>query len=1210
MPNNPTPTVDKPQTCTMEASTAPDTGADVASSMTVGSTFGPGIRGVWTESKRKRGAEEDESDDDEALGSPTDGGHDEPAVRGPPEKKAKLVELTNNKELPPVEQLVAGLQVRNRMELDRQEIIQNPNRAASIIDERQGMAAAFKTILLNALLDAQQFGEALSQVAAAQGQACFYVCQAFNRFSSLFCPIIWFYWNSNFHFPIFWYYWKYKRMFLMSSTSAEKWNEYLVGQYHEAFPPLPLLEMSKQLSDSRKMGSAKKQGSQKVQSGTAPKQIIKNFDFLFNKLDKILELRIFGGLQAVVEELDKEESVAMKYSIILNKLVRQFTGICSTLYQERCDGKLGRSEKMGSFGVSLLLEVIKWLKLFTKSAKKKKGTSEQIKTFLLDLHPQGTSVGPLLTTQEQAKVNWELQQAAGSKSGTNSKNESSEDSESSETDGEGGDRKRKPRRSRRKDVKEEEQRVIKTNDDDYVVYLPDAVMKLLNLSSREVNGVIDLTKFLPILRPLHWQFKAVPVNHHLVKVIFRTCYLPMPIGKSLLHNASSVSRLNKRRPFDNIVPVSFHPPTHAPPLTISLVSPPMVTPSATSSDGPPTPIVAPGTPLAPSRVLRICKTENQYSAHRKAVSKRKIRAQRSPAAHERELESQRIQMQQLRAAATESKREATRLQNSKQHRVAYDQKLLEERLKRVYGPDELSTIDSLLGFGLQSSQEAIYIKCAERLSFNCMTKHCCVVCDCDYVKSEMKYHSIGSEYRNLRRVLQVDAARVAMLDPLLVAQYDVQGFDVRLSRLFLSPSGFYFYANKLHNLVILKEGALMYQPLPGHFVSVPQDNLLLALCPDCFTATRPGKMDGDAGEELEIEEEEEENKELRKNRMPVEAISNENWIGYAAQDCMFDLLKFFELHHQGYKENKEYILSDAAVPEENTRKLQHIGLFFPTLLPFGEGGPACHRVRHLSVNRWIKRCLKLHGGIFGRHWGFTAIAYDYTALEQSFSQQYLTMRVRASAISDGKWTKEDIQKCYNHSRQMDECLKRGVTLPEAPPEVKQLMDIKKAILPELRAFVGSDKSRQAGLHTAFGLQRRLGVANIFATISPATSRSWAVAINCDLVNGEHCQLKFLVGDGKLALPGTDGIILPNNNARTSAASSNSYECADYARRVLNVFLEDFIGWDFKFRAPVRGGGCLGIPRFVTTSAETQKQGDIHFHMVISLHGFPRTSAEF
>ncbi|KAI9326519.1 hypothetical protein BDR26DRAFT_924424 [Obelidium mucronatum] len=318
-------------------------------------------------------------------------------------------------------------------------------------------------------------------------------------------------------------------MFLMSSTSTEKWNEYLVAQYHEAFPPLPLLENGK---------------------------------------------------------WDQQRSKAVGKS---------------KHYLEQ----VGES-----------LEVIKWLKLFTKSAKKKKGTSEQIKTFLLDLHPQETFGGPLLTTQEQAKVNRDLQQAAGSKSGTNSRNASSEDSESNETDGEGCDRKPKPRRSRRNEVKEEERRVIKTNDDAYVVYLPDAVMKLLNLSSRKVNGVLDLTK------------------------------------------------------------------------------------------------------------------------------------------------------------------------------VAYDQKLLEERLKRVYGPEELATIDSQFGFRLQALQEAIYIKCAEQLSFNCLTKHCCLVCDCDYVKSELQYCSIGSEYRNLRRVLQEDDARVAVL-----------GLDVRLSCLFLSPSGFYFFANKLHNPV-------------------------------------------------------------------------------------------------------------------------------------------------------------------------------------------------------------------------------------------------------------------------------------------------------------------------------------------------------------------------------------------------------------------------
>ncbi|KAI9336938.1 hypothetical protein BDR26DRAFT_896817 [Obelidium mucronatum] len=180
----------------------------------------------------------------------------------------------------------------------------------------------------------------------------------------------------------------------------------------------------------------------------------------------------------------------MKYSIILNKLVS--LTFCQTfskaIHGERCDGKLGPFWDIIVAGSHQVAEAVHQV------CQKKKGTSEQIKTFLLDLHPQETFVGPLLTTQEQAKVNQDLQQAAGSKSGTNSKNASSEDSESNETDGEGCDRKPKPRRSRRNEVKEEERRVIKTNDDAYVVYLPDAVMKLLNLSSREVNGVLDLTK--------------------------------------------------------------------------------------------------------------------------------------------------------------------------------------------------------------------------------------------------------------------------------------------------------------------------------------------------------------------------------------------------------------------------------------------------------------------------------------------------------------------------------------------------------------------------------------------------------------------------------------------------------------------------------------------------------------------------------------------
>ncbi|KAI8831302.1 hypothetical protein BJ741DRAFT_694540 [Chytriomyces cf. hyalinus JEL632] len=73
------------------------------------------------------------------------------------------------------------------------------------------------------------------------------------------------------------------------------------------------------------------------------------------------------------------------------------------------------------------------------------------------------------------------------------------------------------------------------------------------------------------------------------------------------------------------------------------------------------------------------------------------------------------------------------------------------------------------------------------------------------------------------------------------------------------------------------------------------------------------------------------------------------------------------------------------------RNLANIPLFFPTLMPFGLGGPSMDREVHLSPQRWAKRCLKLHAGNFQEHWGFTAIIYDYIATNEAFAKQYLSM---------------------------------------------------------------------------------------------------------------------------------------------------------------------------------------------------------------------------
>ncbi|KAJ3227549.1 hypothetical protein HDU78_010017 [Chytriomyces hyalinus] len=89
-----------------------------------------------------------------------------------------------------------------------------------------------------------------------------------------------------------------------------------------------------------------------------------------------------------------------------------------------------------------------------------------------------------------------------------------------------------------------------------------------------------------------------------------------------------------------------------------------------------------------------------------------------------------------------------------------------------------------------------------------------------------------------------------------------------------------------------------------------------------------------------------------------------------------------------------------------------------------------------KVLAWAKKCLNLFGRTFQRHWGFTAIVYNYTATKEAFAKQYLSMKA-----------------------------------------VNQLLGIKKQIISGLRAFIGLDELRSAHLHVAFGIQRCLGTTN-------------------------------------------------------------------------------------------------------------------------------------
>ncbi|KAJ3229120.1 hypothetical protein HDU77_001680, partial [Chytriomyces hyalinus] len=73
------------------------------------------------------------------------------------------------------------------------------------------------------------------------------------------------------------------------------------------------------------------------------------------------------------------------------------------------------------------------------------------------------------------------------------------------------------------------------------------------------------------------------------------------------------------------------------------------------------------------------------------------------------------------------------------------------------------------------------------------------------------------------------------LDPLLVSMYDVSGFDENLAGLLLSQSGFYVKKDNWHRSLKLEAGVAVYEPSPRVFISVQQDEILIAMCPECWT---------------------------------------------------------------------------------------------------------------------------------------------------------------------------------------------------------------------------------------------------------------------------------------------------------------------------------------------------------------------------------------
>jgi hypothetical protein len=149
----------------------------------------------------------------------------------------------------------------------------------------------------------------------------------------------------------------------------------------------------------------------------------------------------------------------------------------------------------------------------------------------------------------------------------------------------------------------------------------------------------------------------------------------------------------------------------------------------------------------------------------------------------------------------------------------------------------------------------------------------------------------------------------------------------------------------------------------------------------------------------------------------------------------------------------------------------------------------------------------------------------------------------------------------------------------------------------MAAVMGSDESRGAARKIATGFTERFSIYHMFITFSPDSASNYVISINAWKATAAECSTLF-------------SFRVPKKASRKETAAENPYLTALYAYDLLQIFIEDFLGWDIKMGAPKRGGGAVGVLRNYSGAAESKQDGTPHFHMVLSLFGFPRTTEEF
>lgn len=269
---------------------------------------------------------------------------------------------------------------------------------------------------------------------------------------------------------------------------------------------------------------------------------------------------------------------------------------------------------------------------------------------------------------------------------------------------------------------------------------------------------------------------------------------------------------------------------------------------------------------------------------------------------------------------------------------------------------------------------------------------------------------------------------------------------------------------------------------------------------------------------------------------------------------------------------------------------------FPILFPGSCGGPTEPRKRPLSLRRWLRRCLSLHGHRFERHYAFMLLAFDYLASESARRALFVKLHVSTAALKAASISNATLRTAIDYYNYLEQMKARGLKPCRPPIDVQRVIELRRGLFVPESAYYGSNLSRMRARNDLFGILKRLGPMQLFFTVSPDSAGTYSIAIKSGSVPGS-------------ILDEANGLLRPTRAERRAIGAKHPMVCAQYFVHVMETVIFSFLGWDQKRHQPRRGGGIFGVVRAFVAAAETQVAGDLHAHFVVWLHGFPRTSTE-